>query len=120
MADQADDRFSEVVSFDFLPEDLLDSDIILSENIDPANKEDIMSLVEQLNNATSREVIDFVSQDTPQLPLRHKGVTDAELDRLAAKNSAEATIYQTKWAITVFKGKKFDSKALIFKKSNKT
>ena len=34
----------------------------------------------------------------------HKVLSVDELDRLAGKNSAESTIYQTKWTTAVMKG----------------
>ena len=120
MAAQADEVFSDVISMDIFGENLLNSETILYESVSNEDKEDILKLVGEIESATSREVIDFTSQETPTLPQRHKSLTDADLDKLAAKNNAEATVYQTKWAITVFKGKNLHSKPPIIEKLHET
>ena len=80
----------------------------------------MIRIVSELESVNSREVIDFATQQDTILPQRHKEVTDLELDRLASKNNAESTVYQTRWAITVFKGIIFHLSALISSKIHKT
>ena len=62
----------------------------------------------QMDGANSREIIDFVCQEcetaAATAAIRHKVVSPEELDRLAGKNSAESTLYQTNWAVRVIKG----------------
>ena len=63
----------------------------------------------ELDSVNSRELMDFAMQslgnsaDVTAKP-HHKVLSVDELDRLAGKNSAESTIYQTKWATAVMKG----------------
>ena len=69
-------------------------------------REEICRVVDELESVNSRELIDFTSQENATANPRHKLVSPAELDRLANKNSSDNTLYQTKWATTVMKGKK--------------
>ena len=120
MVEEADEVISDIISMDIFGENLLDSDTILYENVSNEDKEDILKLVGEIESTTSREVIDFTSQETPNVLQQHKNLTDADLDKLASINSAEATVYQTKWAITVFKCKHFHSKPQIIEKLHET
>ena len=100
--DHADDTFN------ICDGQIFDSDAILTETLTQDEKEEMLTIVQGLEGINSRELIDFTSQEFT-IPgnaanQRHKQVTSEELDRLANKNSAENTQYQTKWAVTVFKG----------------
>ena len=66
-------------------------------------KEEIAMVLSQLESVNSKELMDFATQETGG---RHLTVSKSELDRLASKNNAEMTNYQTKWAVTVLRGKK--------------
>ena len=66
-------------------------------------KEEIAILFSQVEGVNSKELIDFATQETGG---RHLTVSESELDRMASKNNAETTNYQTKWAVTVLRGKK--------------
>ena len=64
-------------------------------------KQEVDNVVSLLDSVNSRELVNFCTQETKP---RHRSVDESELDRLAGKNNTFATNYQTKWAITVFKG----------------
>ena len=64
-------------------------------------EEEVQNVVSLLDSVNSKELIDFATQQTEH---RHRSISEAELDPLAGKNNAQTTVYQTKWAIAVFKG----------------
>ena len=77
----------------------------MTANLTQEEKEEMYVLVNELEGVNSRELIDFTSQqDAASEPPRHKAINTQELDRLAHKNCAEQTHYQTKWAVAVMKG----------------
>ena len=86
---------------------MLETNQTFIDHLTQEEKEEICRVVEELESTNSREIIDFTdSQDAPlNIHPWHKLVTNDELDRLAANNSSENTLYQTKWATTVLKGK---------------
>ena len=105
MATAADGDFADDFSVELFEGDILNSDTILSETISEEQREELFKICDEIQHSTTREVIDFSTPEEAKLPQRHKHVSDKELDRLASKNSAETTLYQTKWAVTVFKGR---------------
>ena len=107
MACGADGDFLDTIDIDLFEGDIIETENILTGNISDEQRDQLLKLVDQIDGSTSKEVIDFATQEEAKLPSRHKSVTDEELDRLASKNSFEATVYQTKWAVTVFKGTKY-------------
>ena len=90
-----------MIAFDLFANNDESCDNILDGKLTQEEAEEITAIVEQLESVNSRELIDFC---TPPEEHRHKQITADELDRLAAKNNAESTIYQTKWAVTIIKG----------------
>ena len=95
-----------IITFDIFHDSVLNETNDLSDKLTQEEKEEIYRVVEQMEGVNSREVIDFIDDDTTiaAMPTRHKVITSEELDRLASKNSADSTAYQTKWAVTVMKG----------------
>ena len=93
---------SDVISFDIFSDETATNDLDIVDTLTQEEAEEIANVVSVLDNVNSRELIDFCSQENT---LRHKGIDDSELDRLAGKNSAIMTIYQTKWARAVMKDK---------------
>ena len=65
---------------------------------------EVQSVVTLLEKAQEDNLNDF--EEDPNL-LWHKPVENNELDRLAGKNSALSTNYQTKWAIAETKGNNY-------------
>ena len=104
MAAEAEQASADVISLDILEGVDIDSADILPQEITHDQAEQVFRVIDEFEGVNSRELIDFSTQEEQLLPQRHKQVTDSELDRLASKNSAESTAYQTRWAITVFKG----------------
>ena len=106
MAAMAKAASEDIFTFDISDESLLETSNILTETLMQDEQEEIHTIVTALESVNSRELIDFTSQETTAIvnPC-HKAITDEELSRLASKNSAENTQYQTKWAVTVMKGK---------------
>ena len=73
----------------------------LSEEMSKDEKQEITTVISLLDSVNSKELMDFSTQQTES---RHRSINESELDRLAAKNNALTTNYQTKWAVAVFKG----------------
>ena len=92
---------SGLITFDIFEGDLLNQDDVFTGNLTQEEQEEIKTIVSEIASVNSHELIDFATQEVAQ---RHKQVTPHELDRLASKNNADSTVYQTKWAITVLKG----------------
>ena len=101
MASSGSNDSPEVIFFEIFDGNILDREENLTEQLTQEEREEIMNIVESLPSVNSHELLDFA---TPVKVLCHKSVNADELDRLACKNNAESTGYQTKWAITVFKG----------------
>ena len=72
-----------------------------AEELSKDEQEEVDRVLGLLESANSKELMDFQTQETGA---RHISVSETELDRLAGKNNAQTTNYQTKWAVTVFKG----------------
>ena len=106
MATVVESASEDVVSLDIFDESILSDGTILDEKLTKEEEAEMYNIVEQLESVNSKELIDFTSQEFAAIPPRHKPVSSDELDRLAGKNSAESTSYQTRWAITVMKGTK--------------
>ena len=101
MAEMADNPEEIMYSFDISDDALLEGAEILMRDITPKEKEQLDEAVKAVQSIQNDSMEDF---QPVQKPLRHKPVDQAELDRLAGKNSAETTAYQTKWAATAMKG----------------
>ena len=101
MVSGENNSLSDVITFDILDGEIVDSDSNLTETLTQDEREEIMNIVDALDSVNSRELIDFAM---PTKELRHEAITSEELECLTSKNNAESTGYQTKWAITVFKG----------------
>ena len=91
----------EVVTFDLSEANLIDANNLFNEKLTQEEQEEITTIVTELEAVNSCELVDFATQE---VTAHHKQITQDELDRLARKNSADSTVYQTKWAITVLKG----------------
>ena len=89
-----------IVTFDILEDTIMDGDNILS-NLSEAEQQEVEKVVTLLECAETDSLKQF-ENDTNLLP--HKPVDSTELDRLANKNNAVSTSYQTKWTIAVAKG----------------
>ena len=75
----------------------------LIDNLTEAEQKEMENIVTLLDSVPKDSLQDF-EVDIPN-PNRHKKVNDDELDRLASKNNALATTYQTKWSVVVFQDK---------------
>ena len=91
-----------VVTFNIFGPDLGDIGTDYIDNLTEDEKKEMENIVTLLDSVPENSLDDF-EPDTSAT--RHKVVTDAELDRLAGKNSAQSTLYQTKWAVVVMKAK---------------
>ena len=100
MADSADATFA---SFDIIDENLLDPAKNMFNTLTDDEIKEVNQVVTLLESATSNSLDDF---EENSIVLRHKPVTTDKLDRLAGKNNAESTSYQTRWAVSVMKGKR--------------
>ena len=91
--------------------DIYDSSVLLNgtdflDNLTKDEREEIQNVVTLLESAKEDSMEQFEPlENTTKNSVRHKIVTDSELDRLAGKNSAQATLYQTRWAVVVMKDK---------------
>ena len=113
MAEMANSVLEHVITFNISNDSLIEDSNILTENLTTDEQQEIHNIVTALEGVNSRELIDFTLQEPTAAAIanpRHKAVTSEELDRLASKNSAENTQYQTKWAVAVMKGAQIEPK----------
>ena len=103
MAEHEKDPIYDVISFDLFEDIDTENMEVFTENksIPEEDKDQIDRVVTLMDSVNSREIIDFQSQENEH---RHRLVDEEELDLLAGKNSATATNYQTRWAVTVMRG----------------
>ena len=99
MAEQALDL---ELHFDLLDGTLADSHGTVLEMLTEDEKNEVENVVTLLKSAENNSLEEF---DLETSLVRHKRISESELDRLARKNSAQATCYQTKWALVVMKDK---------------
>ena len=99
MADAIDET---TVFFDISDAQLLDTDEDILTKLTEDELKEMNDVVTLLDGAKEDSLNDFENQNNL---LRHKPIDDAELDRLAGKNNALSTTYQTRWSICVLKGK---------------
>ena len=103
MATDADSQqFDEAITFEIFDTSDVDMANLFTEDITPGEKEEIVKVVDMVEGANSRELIDFIPDKNAT---RHLSVDESELDCLAGKNNALTTNYQTKWAVTVMRSK---------------
>ena len=101
MAEQHQTQFSDVITFNIFGDEDTNQSTIFTENLTQDEREEIATVVLMIEGANSQELINFT---VPENNVGHKSVSESELDRLAGKNSAVTTQYQTKWAVTVTRG----------------
>ena len=104
MATAVNEASETQMNFEILDSVVIDSGTNFFEKLTQEEREEICKVVEQLDDVNAREIIDFTDSQEELPNPRHKIVSNEELDRLAANNSSENTLYQTKWATTVIKG----------------
>ena len=88
------------VTFELIDDYILDNNESFLENLTADEQTEIDSVVTLLESAKEDSMEQFEPGENTN---RHKEVNDSELDRLAGKNSAQSTTYQTKWAVVVMK-----------------
>ena len=110
MADLSTSPVEQPIFFDLL--DVADPEnmTFFAEKMSEEEEEEVAIVISQLEGVNSKELIDFATQETEH---RHLVVDESELDRLASKNNAQTTNYQTKWAVTVFKGNLINFSSII-------
>ena len=91
-----------VVTFDIIEGNILDNGSNLFENLTEDEKQEVENVVTLLESAKEDSLKEF---EPGSNAARHNTVDSSELDRLAGKNNSQSTNYQTKWAISVIKGK---------------
>ena len=96
---------SEIQTFDIIDGFVLDSEQNILQNLTAEECEEVDNVVTLLETAKEDSLEQFEIDQTTAPIVRHKNVTEEELDRLAGKNTAQATSYQTKWANAVMKDK---------------
>ena len=101
MADGGEDADGKAVTFDLFNDIGLVNDLNITDKLSQEEKDEVMDIV---NNINPEEFAQEIEQAQPVKSNRHLGIQDTELDRLAAKNNALETHYQTTWAKTVFLG----------------
>ena len=109
MAEHDNNPMEAIITFDIFDGKELTEEDIFNTGISQDEVQEIANVVQAMDGVNSREIIDFCSQ---QNETRHRSVSDNELDRLAGKNNAITTNYQTRWALTIIQGIyiKFQSK----------
>ena len=100
MAEPKQPGFSDIITFDIFDESDCDNNQIMVGHLTQEEEEEIHNVVSLLDSVNSKELIDFTSHENN---IRHKPINLVELDRLAGKNNAITTNYQTKWALAVLR-----------------
>ena len=98
---------SGTVTFDILNGIILEADETILDNLTEDEQLEVTNVIKLLDSAKEDSLNDFETDANTTSATRHKNVCNDELDRLASKNSALATTYQTKWAVAVIKAKYF-------------
>ena len=93
MAEPDESVFSDIITFDIYDNSELENNDITIQDFTQEEKEEIEHVVSLIDSVNSKELMDFSTQENT---IRHKPVSTAELDRLAGKNNAITTNYQTK------------------------
>ena len=101
MAEGSKGPVENVIMFNLFPDDETEDINSFADELTNDEQAEVDSVVELLESVNSKELMDFQTQETRP---RHISVDESELDRLAGKNTAQATNYQMKWAVTVLKG----------------
>ena len=96
---------SEVVCFDIIDGLILDSGDNVFENLTEEEQMEVNNIVTLLESVKDNSLDDFETEGNITAANCCKNVSEAELDRLAGKNTAQATAYQMKWAVVSIKGK---------------
>ena len=93
-----------VVTFDIFENALLDDSENLLSTLTEDEQNEVDNVVTLLEIAKEDSMQDFENETNL---LRHNPIDNTELDRLAGKNNALSTSYQTKWSVAVMKGQYF-------------
>ena len=98
---------SDTVTFDIFDGIILEGDQTILDNLKEDEQLEVTNVRSLLDSAKEDSMNDFETDANTTSDSNHKIVCNDELDRLASKNSALATTYQTKWAVAVIKAKYF-------------
>ena len=96
---------SDVVNFDIIDGIILDSGDNVLQNLTEDERMEVNNVVTLLESAQEDSLQHFDLDENTTCGTQHKNVSEEELDRLAGKNNAQVTSYQTKWASVVMKAK---------------
>ena len=105
---------SDLVSFDIIHGIILDSGENILEDLNEEEQLEVENVVTLLESVKDNSLEDFETDENNAAANRHKNVSESELDRLAGKNTAQATAYQTKWAVVVMKDEYYCLFTVIF------
>ena len=105
---------SDLVTFDIFDGIVLDPDDTMLESLTDEEHLEVTNIVTFLESAQEDSLQHFEIDQNTTSATRHENVCNEELDRLASKNSALATTYQTKWAVAVIKAKYYCLVSSIF------
>ena len=92
---------SEMVCFDIIDGSIPDSGDNLFENLTEEEQMEVNNTVTLLESVKDNSLDDFKTEGNNAAANCHKNVSETELDRLAGKNTSQATAYQIKWAVVV-------------------
>ena len=96
---------SDIVTFDMIDGKVLDSGENVLENLTEEEHTEVNSIATLLQSAKENSLDDFENDPNTEHAACHKTLSETKLDRLAGKNSAQATTYQTRWAVIIIKDK---------------
>ena len=94
MAENTDKDAEPVYTYDLINGTFINEGTEIMDNLTAEEKEEVEQVIHLIRR----------TQSPDGEANRHKPIDSAELDRLACKNSAESTSYQTNWAVAVFQG----------------
>ena len=94
MAEGTDKSDEPVYTFDLINGTFINEGQEIMDNLTAEEKEEVEQVLHLIRDTHTKGGPD----------VRHKPIDSAELDRLACKNSADSTSYQTNWAVAVFQG----------------
>lgn len=105
MANQGEEENSEIVTFDLFDGNLLLQDDIVLQELTEEQREAIQNHMDTAHASDPQEKdTDFQAFEEQAATSRHVMCTATDVDKIAGQNNTDSTKWQTKWAVTVFKG----------------
>ena len=109
MAAMAEEGADNTIIFELPDGEIIEAHPVFNGKLTQDEREEISNIMKDIQADNGPESIQLQLDDPAtygQVTNQwHKSISSEELDQLASNNSSENTKYQTKWAVTVMRGK---------------